>query len=52
MRFVAIKSKDQQAIQCVHRIPQRLVKNTTALSNQIRAFLGEYGIVIPQGILH
>ena len=52
MRFVAIKSKDQQAIQCVHRIRQRLVKNRTALANQIRGFLGEYGIVIPQGIHH
>ena len=52
MRFVAIKSKDHQAIQCVHRIRQRLVKSRTALSNQIRAFLGEYGIIIPQGVPH
>ena len=50
MRFVAIKNKENQAIQCVHRIRQRLVKNKIALSNQMRAILGEYGIVLPQGL--
>lgn len=49
MRFVAVKSKDQQAIQGLHRIRERLVKNRTALINQIRSLLGEYGVVIPQG---
>lgn len=52
MRFVAIKSKDQQAIQSIHRIRERLVKNRTALINQIRGILGEYGVVIPQGPQH
>lgn len=52
MRFVAIKSKEQQAIQNLHRIRERLVKNRTALVNQIRSLIGEYGVVIPQGPQH
>lgn len=52
MRFVRIKSIEQQNIQNIHSIRQRLVGNRTALANQIRGILTEYGIVIPQGILH
>ena len=50
MRFVAIKSVEQQDIQALHRIRQGIVKTRTAQANQIRGLLGEYGIVIPQGI--
>lgn len=50
MRFVTIKSIEQQNIQNVHSIRQRLVCNRTALANQIRGILLEYGITIPQGI--
>lgn len=50
MRFVPIKGLEQQDIQCVHRIRERLVKQRTALSNQIRGLLAEYGEVIPKGI--
>lgn len=50
MRFVAIKSVEQQDIQALHRIRQAIVKTRTAQANQIRGLLGEYGIVIPQGI--
>jgi len=49
MRFVAIKNKDQQYIQCIHKVRARLVKERTALSNQIRGLLHEYGIIIPLG---
>lgn len=52
MRFVAIKTVEQQDIQMVHRIRSRLIKQRTALINQIRGLLGEYGIVIAQGITH
>ena len=52
MRFVPIKSIEQQDIQLVHRIRERLVGNRTALSNQIRGLLAEYGIVIAKGIAH
>ncbi len=50
MRFVAVKSVDQQDIQSVHRIRQRLVESRTSLACEIRGLLGEYGIVIPLGI--
>lgn len=49
MRFVPLKQLWQQDVQCLHRIRQRLVKNRTALSNEIRGLLNEYGIVFAQG---
>lgn len=52
MRFVPIKSADQQAILSIHRARQGFVKARTAQANQIRGLLAEYGIVIPQGIHH
>ncbi|MFT5756269.1 MAG: transposase [Alteromonadaceae bacterium] len=52
MRFVPLKSLKQQDIQMLHRIKQRLTKNRTALSNQIRGLLAEYGLVMPKGINH
>lgn len=50
MRFVAIKSIDQQDILSLHRVRERLVKNRTALANAIRGLLLEFGYIIPQGI--
>lgn len=50
MRFVAVKSEQQQAMQADHRIRSRLVKVRTALSNEIRGLLSEFGIVLPLGI--
>ena len=50
MRFVPIKSVEQQAILSVHRVRQGFVKARTAQANQIRGLLGEFGLVIPQGI--
>jgi transposase len=47
MRFVPQKSIQQQDMQMLHRIRSRLVGNRTQLSNQIRALLAEYGIVVP-----
>lgn len=52
MRFVAIKSIEQQDILSLHRVRSRLVSQRTALVNHVRALLSEYGIVIPQGITH
>lgn len=52
MRFVAVKSAEQQAILAVHRARQGLVKARTAQANQIRGLLGEFGVVLPQGIGH
>jgi transposase len=50
MRFVPIKSASQQDIQAVHRIRFQLIKWRTALANKVRGLLGEYGIVVAQGI--
>lgn len=48
MRFVPIKSTEQQDIQAVHRIRSGLIRQRTAKANQIRGLLAEYGIVVPQ----
>jgi len=50
MRFVPIKEIAQQDLQALHRVRERLVKARTALINEIRGLLGEYGIVLPKGI--
>ncbi len=49
MRFAAIKRIEQQDIQALHRVRERLVRERTALVNQMRGFLGEYGIALPKG---
>ena len=46
MRFVAMKTVDQADLQAVHRSRSLLIKTRTALINQIRGLLGEYGVVI------
>lgn len=50
MRFVALKSVDQQTILAVHTVRSGFVKQRTALSNQIRGLLAEFGVVLPQGL--
>lgn len=49
-RFVPVKSEGQQAVLTVHRARELLVTERTALANQIRGLLMEYGMVIAQGI--
>uniref|UniRef100_UPI0025CD371C IS110 family transposase n=1 Tax=uncultured Paraglaciecola sp. TaxID=1765024 RepID=UPI0025CD371C len=49
IRFVPVKSEHQQEISCLHRIRERLVKNKTAMSNQARGLLSEFGVVFPCG---
>jgi transposase len=50
MRFVPVKTSDQQAVLAVHRARSGFVKARTAQANQIRGLLSEFGIVLPQGI--
>ncbi|HWQ94863.1 MAG TPA: IS110 family transposase [Gammaproteobacteria bacterium] len=50
MRFVSVKSVEQQAILAVHRARSLLVEERTALVNQTRGLLGEFGITVAQGI--
>jgi transposase len=49
MRFVSINTEAQQHIQMLHRVRSRLVASRTALLNQIRGLMGEYGIVFDVG---
>ncbi len=48
MRFVSVKSVEQQDIQAVHRIRSELLGQRTAKANQIRGLVGEYGLVAPK----
>ena len=48
MRFVAVKSEEQQAVLMVHRARELMVENRTAQVNQIRGLLAEFGLVVPE----
>ncbi|NOZ10576.1 MAG: IS110 family transposase [Gammaproteobacteria bacterium] len=50
MRFVPIKSVERQDVQNVHCQRERIKKERTALVNQVRGLLAEYGVVINKGI--
>jgi len=52
MRFVPIKSVDQQAALALHRTRDLLVRQRTQLVNMIRGVLAEFGIEIPKGITY
>jgi transposase len=49
MRFVAVRSTEQVDMQAIHRIREQSISERTAVINQIRAFLVEYGVTIPVG---
>lgn len=50
MRFVPVKSREQQAALSMHRTRDLLVRQRTQLVNMIRGQLAEFGIDIPQGL--
>jgi transposase len=50
MRFVAIKSEEQQGVLFIHRARDLIVRQRTQLGNMLRGLLAEFGIVIAQGI--
>jgi len=50
MRFVPVKSLDQQAIGLQHRARDLLVKNRTMLVNALRSHLAEFGFITGKGI--
>jgi len=50
--FVRVKTLQQQDIQSLQRIRERLMKQRTATGNQIRGLLAEYGLIMPKGISH
>jgi transposase len=47
MRFVPIKSIEQQADLTLHRVRQGFVEERTAMLNRIRGLLAEFGHVLP-----
>jgi transposase len=50
MRFVPVKELAPQDFQALHRIRERLVQARPALINEMRGWLSESGIVLPQGV--
>ena len=50
MRFVPSKDVDQQDLQALHRVRDRLMGARTALVNEVHGLMHEYGIVIPKGV--
>ncbi len=46
---VAIKTETQQATQAVHRVRSRLVRDRTAIGNELRGLMGEFGLIVAQG---
>jgi transposase len=49
MRFVAVKSEEQQAVLSLHRIRQQFVKIRTMQAHQVRGLLYEFGVAVPKG---
>ncbi len=50
MRFVAVKSREQQSLMMLHRTRSLLIRQRTMLVNALRAHLAEFGIVAPVGL--
>ena len=50
MRFVSVKSMEQQSVLMLHRTRNLLVRQRTMLINAIRAHMAEFGIVAPGGV--
>lgn len=48
MRYVAIKTIEQQDIQAVHRVRSGLMNHRNAKANQIRGLVAEYGLIAPK----
>jgi transposase len=48
MRFVPIKTLEQQAVLCLHRVRQGFIEERTATINRLRGLLAEFGVVLPQ----
>jgi transposase len=52
MRFVPIKSEEQQAVLVMHRARDLLVRQRTQLINALRGHLAEFGLIEAQGLSH
>lgn len=49
MRYVALKTEEQQAVLSLHRIRQQCIKVRTMQAHQVRGLLYEFGVVVPKG---
>lgn len=52
MRFVTVKTVEQQDVQAVHRVRSGLMAQRLAKVNQIRGLVSEYGLVAPKEVFH
>jgi transposase len=52
MRFVSVKTVEQQDIQALHRVRFSLIGERTAKANQIRGLASEYGLIAPKELSH
>ena len=52
MRFVTVKTVEQQDLQALHRVRAELTKQRTAKANQIRGLVAEYGLIAPKELSH
>jgi transposase len=52
MRFVEVKTEQQQAATGVHKVREMLMKQRTMLMNHLRGLMAEFGIVVGQGPAH
>jgi transposase len=50
MRFVPVKTAEQQAVLMLHRARSLLIRQRTMLVNALRAHMAEFGIIAPQGL--
>jgi len=51
MRFVPVKTVEQQDVQAMHRVRSGLVEQRTAKASQIRGLVAEYGLVVPRELV-
>jgi len=49
MKFVAVKTEEQQSVLTLHRLREQLVKFRTMQTNQLRGLLYEFGVCLPAG---
>lgn len=49
MRFIPVKSIEQQSMLCAHRLREGIKEDRTACVNRIRGLLAELGLVFAQG---
>jgi len=49
MRFIPVKSIEQQSMLCVHRLREGIKEDRTACINRVRGLLAEFGLVFPKG---